>query len=532
MSAEPPSAAVPLPAARPASPVPAPGGPDAGSPCAGSAAALAALLDRTGAAVALLHCPTPQPPHPVEPVLAHVGQAFAGRIGLTPDQLAGTCLRPLLEEQAAPAAAVSDLLSAIGRDIPCRLTLWVRRGDGAPELLELEGLPLGGAAGGSGRYYGLIGRHDSGHEVEGRLRNAVESLNDAFMLLDDQDRVVLFNRRYVEVYPELTNHLRPGVHIGDLTRIALQIGLFPEAVGREEEFLADRMRRLHHPDGPHEHRLASGRWVRISETRTPDGWTVSVRTDVTVEKEHAAGLMEEKLRAEASSQAKSRFLSAMSHELRTPLNLILGFSDMLRQPDTGPPDPGHRSYAEDIHSAGDYLLELINDILDMSKIEAGKYELRIGGVAVYRLLQDTTRLMRQQAHGSGLTLDLDLAPDLPPRIRADGRALRQVLLNLLSNAIKFTRSGGGITVRARAGGGHLEITVTDTGIGIPASQLTRLGQPFEQVDNALNRQHPGTGLGLALSKSLVELHGGRLAIDSELGRGTSVTVTLPVQVDR
>ncbi|HYE50594.1 MAG TPA: PAS domain S-box protein [Azospirillaceae bacterium] len=244
--------------------------------------------------------------------------------------------------------------------------------------------------------------------------------------------------------------------------------------------------------------------------------------------ELAERYVQEKLRAEESSLAKSRFLSSMSHELRTPLNSILGFSDILRKPDSGPADERLRSFADDIHAAGTYLLDLINDILDMSKIEAGKYELRLTAAATARLIEDTVRMVRQNAADRKLELAVRIDPGVPDRIRADARAIRQVLLNLLSNAMKFTPEGGRIAVTAQADGGMLEVAVSDTGIGIAAEDLPRLGKPFEQLDTALNRHHQGSGLGLALSKSLVEMHGGALSVASQPGLGTTVTVTLPV----
>ena len=457
--------------------------------------------------------------------ILHVNPVFATRLGLCPADLVGTCPRVMLDGLVEPFAR-DMIVSALQQGAAIRLETWVRPGRGATHLAEIDGVPLGTGL------FGLIARDVSALAGEARLRDAIESLNDAFLLVDPQDRIVMFNRRLIEIYPEMAPLLRPGVRMEELTRASIAAGLFPEAIGREEAFLEERMARFHAPAGPIEYRIREDRWVRIMETRTPDGWTVSVRTDITAERVTELRLRAEALRAEESSRAKSRFLSAMSHELRTPLNLILGFSDILRTPDGGAADPRQRSFAEDIHEAGSYLLDLINDILDMSKIEAGKYELRIGGVAVYRLIEDTARLVRQQAGERALILDLDLSPDLPPRIRADGRALRQVLLNLLANALKFTHAGGRITIKARACDSRLEIAVSDTGIGIPADALPRLGQPFEQIDNALNRRHQGTGLGLALSKSLVELHDGRLTIESEPGQGTTVTMSLPIVLDR
>jgi two-component system cell cycle sensor histidine kinase PleC len=226
--------------------------------------------------------------------------------------------------------------------------------------------------------------------------------------------------------------------------------------------------------------------------------------------------------------AKSQFLANISHELRTPLNAILGFSEIMKSQMFGPlGSPQYRGYAADIHDSGSHLLTVINDILDLSKIEAGKFELNEEICDIARLVHDAVRFVAERVDSGGLRLQQRLPPALPA-VRADGRLVKQILLNLLSNAIKFTPAGGTITVSADIDHeANLSLTVADTGIGIAAGQLERVLQPFTQVENTFTRTHAGTGLGLPLCKSLIELHGGRLALESAVGRGTSVTVTLP-----
>ena len=231
-----------------------------------------------------------------------------------------------------------------------------------------------------------------------------------------------------------------------------------------------------------------------------------------------------------ANQTKSRFLANMSHELRTPLNAVLGFSEIMRDQHLGPLSERYRSYAEDIHCSAQHLLELINDVLDLSKVEAERRELDLTYLSVEEELRYVSRLMAGEARDRGV--DLVCAPQsvLPP-VRADRLALRQVLLNLISNALKFSEAGDRVELRAVAGGDSLQISVVDEGIGIDAADLRRVLEPFEQVRS--NRQRTlvkGTGLGLPLSKGLVELHGGRLWIDSSLEAGTSVSFTLPLQV--
>ena len=235
--------------------------------------------------------------------------------------------------------------------------------------------------------------------------------------------------------------------------------------------------------------------------------------------------------AEQANQAKSHFLAAMSHELRTPLNAILGFSELIRDQTLGlgaTAADRYSEYAADVHDSGSYLLDLINDILDISKIEAGKIEIDRAEVDLCALLEGVLRLVKVRADSGGLTLDLDV-DDRAAFIIADERALKQIAFNLVSNAIKFTPSGGHILVRAVADEERIDLSVVDSGIGIPPEALDQVTQPFEQVDNRLDRRSPfgGTGLGLSLVRALTELHGGQVRIESTVNVGTKVTVSLP-----
>jgi two-component system cell cycle sensor histidine kinase PleC len=230
-----------------------------------------------------------------------------------------------------------------------------------------------------------------------------------------------------------------------------------------------------------------------------------------------------------ASRAKSMFLANMSHELRTPLNAVIGFADLMYSEVFGAlGDPRYGEYAEHIHRAGQHLLTLINDVLDMSKIEAGKMELAFRDFSIDAKIRDCIALMQDRAaQGS-----IELAADLPPgtlTIHADQRALRQILVNLLSNAIKFTPEKGRVVTRARIVDGRLVLSVRDTGIGIPDDRIDDLGNPFVQLRATAGESHGGTGLGLALVRSLAELHGGTMRIESVLGAGTIVTVEIPTR---
>ena len=379
--------------------------------------------------------------------------------------------------------------------------------------------------------------------AESRLRDGIESVSDAFVLFDRQNRLILWNQAFQDAFGFEANVIRRGALKDDLNRIAaLAIrGDHPAPGGQA---------------GAREVELHDGRWLQLSERFTSEGGSVVTAADITAikrqeaERKKAADDLQatvdqletsqEKLsqlarkyevamtRAEAANLAKSEFLANMGHELRTPLNAINGFSEIMEAEMFGPlGDPRYKGYASDILKSGQHLLSLINDILDMAKIEAGKLTLHYEKVALKEICEDAIRLMRGKVQECGLTVHLD-APDLP-EIDADHRGLKQVLLNLISNAVKFTPEGGDITVALRREDSHIRIAVTDTGIGIAPADVARLARPFEQVEGQHSKTTQGTGLGLALTKSLIELHRGELLIESEPGKGTTVSFALPIE---
>jgi two-component system cell cycle sensor histidine kinase PleC len=379
-----------------------------------------------------------------------------------------------------------------------------------------------------------------------RLRDAIETIPEAFVLWDADNRLVLCNSNFQALH--------------NLPDEAITVG-----ASYEEVIAAGRKpvvrNRLSTP-GPaipgartFEAQLEDGRWLHISERRTKDGGYVSVGTDITALKMHEEKLIDserrlkasvaelrasqqrsaelaaqyaaEKTRAEEANQAKSKFLANMSHELRTPLNAIIGFSEIMQAGMFGPLGAEkYREYCRDIHNSGLYLLDVINDILDMAKIEAGRIRLDFEDLDLETMLAEAIRVAGARAQDKKLAVTARIAPGLT--LRADRRAVMQIVLNLLSNAVKFTPAGGAVAVRARASATNVVIAIRDNGIGIAPDALARLGRPFEQVESQLTKSHQGSGLGLAIAKSLVELHGGEMRIRSRLGKGTLVLVRLPL----
>jgi cell cycle sensor histidine kinase DivJ len=270
-------------------------------------------------------------------------------------------------------------------------------------------------------------------------------------------------------------------------------------------------------------------WLGLAMARSDDGRLIGVLHDATADQARETELEAARANAEALNIGKSRFLANMSHELRTPLNAIMGFSDIMRERIFGPLPVKYAEYAELIHDAGAHLLDLINDVLDMSKIEASKYELDLEELDTREPVSAALRLMRLQADDAGVQLR-GLLPSEPLEGEADRRALKQIVLNLVSNALKFTPRGGLVTVSLQAIAGALELSVADTGIGIAEGDLERLGRPYEQAGDAV-QQSRGTGLGLSLVRAFAELHGGEMSIESRLGEGTAVTVRLPVLIE-
>jgi two-component system cell cycle sensor histidine kinase PleC len=298
-------------------------------------------------------------------------------------------------------------------------------------------------------------------------------------------------------------------------------------LGEAEDWVRDRLAERRLEKFVKVSRMADGRWFRIYQNRTADGGCVGVWMNISALKQREAELAHAMERNEVANRAKTDFLAHMSHELRTPLNAVLGFAEMIREGYAGPLTDRQREYLMCITSAGTHLLDLINGILDLTKIEAGKEELIESAIVLPALVPTILDIVRPQIEAARITMESAIPPDCP-LLLADERRIRQMLLNLLSNAIKFTPHGGRVTCTVRCpADGTLTITVRDTGIGMGPGDMARALKPFGQVRNVMSRTQQGTGLGLPLTKSLVEIHGGRLTLASGPNHGTEVCLSFP-----
>jgi two-component system, cell cycle sensor histidine kinase PleC len=414
--------------------------------------------------------------------------------------------------------------------------------------LQISGVPLDDGEGEFAGYHGVISDATALVEAEERaaaqyrrFNEAIECIPASLMLFDADDRLVLCNSATQDFFPGAKDLLVPGTTFEELLRADIVSGHLWKTDMSVDDWIAERVA---------SHRAANldvigerpdGRWIEVIERSTTDGGVIGIRVDVTELKQKEAEL-EEKTRqleargeelvvakeaAEAADGAKTRFLANMSHELRTPLNAIIGFSSMIAMEVRGPLNPEvYKEYANDINHSGTHLLGVINDILDLSKIAAGRVDIEPADVRLPALIEDCVHMVRMKAEAAGLELIVDVPHDVPS-LSGDERMVKRMLINLLSNAVKFTEQGHVRVTAHQARDGALALSVADTGIGIAAENLPRLMRPFMQVDATISRKHEGTGLGLSLVKSMVELHGGEIVIESALGSGTTVTLHFP-----
>ncbi|MBL0086814.1 MAG: response regulator [Ideonella sp.] len=361
-------------------------------------------------------------------------------------------------------------------------------------------------------------------ESKQTLERALEFMHDGLLLCDAEDRVVIWNQRYEELFPWLLPVLHPGAAFRALAEAAAVALIPPDDPAGRTAWVAERLSQRGKDRTMHTRTATGQRLVHAIERRTPDGGMVSVYRDSTLVELELARLKEA---AEAANEAKSRFLAAMSHEIRTPLNAVLGMNGLLL---ASPLNPQQRRQAELIRSSGQSLLALINDILDLSKIEAGRMALEIVDFPLRETVSQVVELLEARAQAKHLVLRLSSAADLPAHVSGDPSRLRQVLFNLVGNALKFTDTGQ-VEVRLAhrwLDDSRIELTVAveDTGVGIAPEVLPLLFEPFSQADSSVARRFGGTGLGLAITRQIAELMGGGVDATSVPGKGSVFTARL------
>ena len=373
------------------------------------------------------------------------------------------------------------------------------------------------------------------HAMEQTLTEAIEAISEGFVLYDADDRIAVCNTRYREMF----SYGRETSMVGTpfQTIVANAVGLIEDAQSDPQRWIAERVAAHRNPGAPHLQHRSDGRWIRVSERRTAPGGVVATYGDITELKHREAeldNLVHEiavaRDAAETANRAKSQFLANMSPELRTPLNAILGYTELMAEGTYGELCEEMLEVLKRLETNGRHLLGLINDVLDLSKIEAGQLVLELSDYCIQDIAQTVRSTLEPLAADKKLAFKVEVPAELPPG-RGDGRRLTQVLINLVGNAIKFTDAGE-VAIKTEANNGSFYVTVRDTGPGISAADQAKLFQEFQQADNAIARKKGGTGLGLAISKRIIEMHGGRIWVESQPGHGSTFVFTLPVTVER
>ena len=411
-----------------------------------------------------------------------------------------------------PAAA--EAAAALGPTVPSSTMLAV---------LTVMVMGLVSAAG-AAAWMGYFSRSSALHQI----REAIDAMPDGLAFFDADDRLVLWNNRYDEVNPELSSNLQMGMTFREIIQIGLDEGLYAEAKGREEEWIAERMQSRRALSAMMEQRIAGDRWLRVADRRTAAGGIVTVCTDITDLKNDAQALAEARDAAQAANAAKSQFLANMSHEIRTPLNGVIGLAQALARTSLS---SQQAEMLDLIQSSGRTLQVLLSDILDLARVESGRLELSEESFDLGRAVREAAQLYEASAREKGLQFFVEVAPEVDCWITGDLVRLKQILTNLVSNAVKFTGEGFvSLTAApgpARDGVPMLRFSVEDTGIGFDAQTRERLFSRFEQADGAITRKFGGSGLGLAISRQLAEMMGGDLDCESEPGGGSAFILTVP-----
>ncbi|WP_028795769.1 PAS domain-containing sensor histidine kinase [Thalassobaculum salexigens] len=465
----------------------------------------------------------------------YVSESVANVLGLSPESCIGKTRQEIAPDSLDHLAfAVHEQQQSLRAPIR-NLRMRYKLPTGEMRYVEIDGDPVFEEGGKFLGYRGvgrdvtlLVEAEREASETQRRFLSAIEARSEGISFWDRDDQLRLYNSAYLTLSPGAETTLREGVRFEDYIRASVNSGVIPDAIGREEQWISNRLEMRKH--APMSHEMVRGeRWLKVSEMRTADGWLLQTVLDISESKEREVAMRRAVADAEIANRAKMEFLAVMSHELRTPLNAIIGFSDVIRNRVLGDAMDTYMRYAEHINESGTHLLALINDLLDVSRIEAGRLELEESGFGISELMNECARMLRVRADDK----DVDLAVeggDPADGLHADRRAVKQIIVNLVSNAIKFTPAGGKVRMRAVMDDrSRIQIIIADTGIGIPADRHDVVFRPFEQLENAHSRRHDGTGLGLYITRNLAEAHKGAIHLESVVGEGTTVTVTFPTE---
>jgi signal transduction histidine kinase/DNA-binding response OmpR family regulator len=365
-------------------------------------------------------------------------------------------------------------------------------------------------------------------EARMRLTDAIETISEGFSLYDADDKLVVFNSKYKNLFAAHADVIEPGTTFETIARTAVERGKIDNADGSHEAWLAERIAQHKASSSTHIQHRSDGRWIQVSERKTTDGGVVATYADITELKQREADLATARDAAEVANQTKSSFLANMSHELRTPLNAIIGYSEILQEDAADSDDQAPIEDLKKIEGAGRHLLGLINNILDLSKIEAGKMDVFIEPVDIQALVKEVLSIIKPLTDKNANVIEVICPADIGS-FRSDQTKVKQCLLNLLSNASKFTSKGRLTLTVAREGGSQIRFGVSDTGVGMTQEQLGRLFQAFSQADASTTKRFGGTGLGLAITKHFCIMLGGNVTVESTPGKGSTFTIRLPDQ---
>lgn len=362
--------------------------------------------------------------------------------------------------------------------------------------------------------------------AEGQMRAAIEAIEDGFAYFDADERFVMCNSKYLDFYPGARKNVLPGMTFEEIVRNGIILGYANAHAPEIETYVAERMAKFRAGNISYDAQIADGRWLRIQDRRTPDGGTACFRVDITDLKRREATLTREREQSDAANRAKTEFLSSVSHELRTPMNAILGFGQLIEQKGAQLSPEKISGFARHIVRSGQHLLDLIGDVLELSKIESGHATMTIENVAIASLIGDCVEMLEGRAAEVGVTL-IDRSDRALPPLATDSGRFRQIVLNLLSNAVKYNRPGGSVTIATQlVDDGKVRVSVSDTGVGIPTDRQGQIFEPFNRLGREAGKIE-GTGIGLYLTQRLVDWLGATIGFDSEPGIGTIFWVDFP-----